>query len=56
MHEAIPLPTEADGLSASEVEQHAKDLAALEADPRTAGKANRPAWLVRRVLGERSDV
>ena len=43
--ERIPLPD--DG---RDVAQHVADLAKLDADPLTAGSANRPAWLVRRVL------
>lgn len=48
----IPEPTTADGFTAAEIEQHRRDLEILERDPRTAGSANRPAWLVRRVLSE----
>jgi hypothetical protein len=43
--ETLPLPP-------VDAEQHAADLAILEADPRTAGQANRPARLVARVLCE----
>lgn len=45
-------PTEADGLTASEVAEWHRVQRVLEADPRTAGDANRPTWLVRRVLEE----
>lgn len=48
--EALPLPTEADGFTPAELARHAEDLRVLAADPRTAGPANRPARLVRRVL------
>lgn len=48
----IPMPTLADGLTAAELAQHARDLEILERDPRTAGSANRPTRLVRRVLND----
>lgn len=38
-------PTEADGLTASEVAEWHRVQRVLEADPRTAGDANRPTWL-----------
>lgn len=47
--EGIPTPTAHDGYSAAELAQRERDLAILDADPRSAGPANRPAWLVRRV-------
>jgi len=46
----IPRPTVADGYNDRELAARDADLAALEADPRTAGNANRPPWLVARVL------
>lgn len=39
------------GTSADEIARRARDLAALDVDPRTSGSAPRPTWLVRRVLG-----
>ncbi len=44
----IPAPT----TSAEDAANWTRDLAILEADPRTAGKANRPAALVAKVLGD----
>lgn len=46
----IPMPTTADGYTAAELAARERDLAILDADPRTAGSSNRPAWLVERVL------
>lgn len=50
MSERIPAPTAADGYTAAELAERDRDMAILDADPRTAGTANRPAWLVARVL------
>ncbi|HEX7604971.1 MAG TPA: hypothetical protein VF316_25310 [Polyangiaceae bacterium] len=47
MPEEIPMP--ADPTAAAERAAH---LRILDADPRTAGSANRPSWLVARVLRE----
>lgn len=46
--ERIPqrIPT----VTPEEIAQREHDLAILDSDPRTAGKANRPAWLVEHVL------
>lgn len=55
MGERIPMPTGADGYTLAEIEQHRRDLEILERDPRTAGSANRPAWLVRRVLADHTN-
>lgn len=49
---AIPAPTTANGMTAAEVARWHGDQRILNADPRTAGSANRPAWLVRQVLRE----
>jgi hypothetical protein len=49
---AIPAPTVADGMTEEEVAKWHADQATLQADPRTAGNANRPKWLVDRVLAE----
>lgn len=48
----IPAPTPASGLSEAEVARWHEHQAILAADPRTAGGANRPRWLVERVLRE----
>lgn len=45
------MPTLATGFTPAELAQHTADLAKLDADPRTAGNANRPRYLVDRVLG-----
>ena len=34
------------------VAEYDREMAILAADPRTAGSANRPAWLVRQVLSD----
>lgn len=47
----IPAPTTAD-MSEAEVARWHADQRILNADPRTAGAAARPAWLVERVLRE----
>lgn len=49
--EGIPMPTSAD-MTASERAEYLRDMAILDSDPRTAGGANRPSWLVRRVLAD----
>lgn len=51
MGSKIPAPTSADMTPAELLEWHEK-MAILAADPRTAGSANRPPWLVARVLRE----
>lgn len=45
--ERIPAPSDS-----SERAEWQRDLEILDSDPRTAGSANRPAWLVRRVLAD----
>lgn len=45
--ERIPAPSDP-----SERAEWQRDLEILDRDPRTAGSANRPAWLVRRVLAD----
>lgn len=45
--ERIPAPTY---MTPEQLAKREREMAALEADPRTAGSANRPAWLVDRVL------
>lgn len=47
--DAEPIPAPPD---ATEAADWRRDLAILDADPRTAGRANRPAWLVERVLAD----
>lgn len=47
MSEQIPAPSDP-----SERVAWQRDLEILDRDPRTAGSANRPAWLVRRVLAD----
>lgn len=47
----IPAPTTEDGLTPAEVAAYHAHMRTLQADWRTTGSANRPAWLVRRVLG-----
>lgn len=49
---SIPQPTQADGYTTAELAQRKREMAVLDADHRTAGSANRPPWLVRRVLEE----
>ncbi len=46
---AIPSPRPED-MGAEYVGEHRANMAALDADPRTAGNARRPPWLVRQVL------
>ncbi len=48
----IPAPTEAAGYTPAEIAKWHEDQAILEADPRTAGDANRPLRLVQLVLAE----
>lgn len=45
----IPVPT---WMTPAELAQYNAEMAALEADSRTAGGANRPAYLVKRVLDD----
>ena len=47
----IPAPTTA-VMSAAEITQYRADMAILASDPRTANGANRPAYLVARVLSD----
>lgn len=49
--EKLPTPT---WMTAAELAPYEREMATLAADPRTAGSANRPAWLVRRVLSEKA--
>ena len=54
--EIIPRPTEwPHGLKPTNGDQWARDMAILEADKRTRRGANRPPWLVERVLREAGD-
>lgn len=48
--ERIPAPS-ASNMSRDEVRKWHKDMAKLDADPRTRGNRNRPAWLVRQAIG-----
>lgn len=48
--ESIPPPSDPD-----ERDAWARDLAILDSDPRSAGRANRPSWLVKRVLAEHKE-
>lgn len=48
----IPAPTSDSGMTPEEIARWHEDQKILNADPRTAGSAARPAWLVRRVLSE----
>lgn len=49
--QSIPMPS-TNVLTPAEIAEYKRDMAILDADPRTAGSANRPAWLVKRVLAE----
>ena len=48
----IPAPAAAEGWTPAEIADRDARMAALDADPRTAGGANRPTWLTERVLVE----
>lgn len=49
----IPAPTnENSDMTPAEISRWHESMAILDADPRTSGCANRPTWLVQRVLRE----
>ena len=50
MSSAIPQPTQADGFTAAELRERARQMAILAVDPRTRGSNARPTWLVELVV------